>query len=210
MKGKLITLEGVEGVGKSTNLAHIKRRLELNGIKVVETREPGGTEMAEEIRSLLLRPRSESVSDMAELLLMFASRAQHIHSLIQPALDASYWVACDRFIDASFAYQGGGRGVPIEWIATLESMVQRTLRPDLTFLLDLPVEIGLERARKRSDFDRFEAEKVHFFQSVRNVYLQRAASEPNRFAIIDASPSLEKVQQQIDRVLEQRLGLVIT
>jgi len=208
MKGKFISLEGVEGVGKSTNLAHIKTRLEANGLTVIETREPGGTDMAEEIRAMLLRPRSESVSEMAELLLMFAARAQHIHALIQPALEAGHWVLCDRFTDATFAYQGGGRGVSMQWIATLESMVQQTLRPNLTFLLDLPVEIGLERARKRSDFDRFEAEKVQFFQSVRNVYLQRAAEEPNRFAIIDASPSLEKVQQQIDRAIEQRLGLV--
>ncbi len=210
MKGQFITLEGVEGVGKSSNLAHIKARLEANGLRVIETREPGGTEMAEEIRALLLRPRSESVSEMAELLLMFAARAQHLYALIQPALDAGHWVLCDRFTDATFAYQGGGRGVPMEWIATLESMVQQTLRPDLTFLLDLPVEIGLDRARKRSDFDRFEAEKVQFFEAVRKVYLQRAAAEPSRFAIIDASPSLEKVQQQIDIMLQQRLGLVVT
>lgn len=210
MKGRFITLEGVEGVGKSSNLAHIKAHLEANGLRVIETREPGGTEMAEEIRALLLTPRSESVSEMAELLLMFAARAQHLYALIQPALDAGHWVLCDRFTDATFAYQGGGRGVPMEWIATLESMVQQTLRPDLTFLLDLPVEIGLDRARKRSDFDRFEAEKVQFFEAVRKVYLQRAAAEPGRFAIIDASPSLEKVQQQIDFILQQRLGLVVT
>ena len=210
MKGKFISVEGGDGSGKTTSIAHIKSRLISCGIQVIETREPGGTEMAEEIRSLLLRPRDESVSEMAELLLMFASRAQHIYSLIQPALDAGKWVLSDRFTDATFAYQGGGRGIPMQWITTLEIMVQQTLRPDLTFLLDLPVEMGLERARKRSDLDRFEVEQLNFFKAVRRVYLQRAANEPNRFAIIDAAPSITNVQCQIDRAIEQRLGLVIS
>lgn len=207
MTGRFITLEGVEGVGKSTNLAHVKSRLESAGLNVVVTREPGGTAMAEEIRALLLQPRSESVAEMAELLLMFAARAQHLHALIKPALKAGDWVLCDRFTDATFAYQGGGRGVSFEWIATLESMVQQSLRPDLTLLLDLPVEIGLERARQRSALDRFEAEQQHFFEQVRRVYLLRAELEPERFAIIDATPAIDQVQAQIDRALFDRLGV---
>lgn len=207
MTGRFITLEGVEGVGKSTNLEHIKCRLEAAGIKLVVTREPGGTEMAEEIRALLLQPRDESVSEMAELLLMFAARAQHLHALIKPSLEAGTWVLCDRFTDATFAYQGGGRGVSFEWILTLEAMVQQSLRPDLTLLLDLPVEVGLERARQRSAFDRFEAEQQHFFEQVRKVYLHRAAQEPERFAIIDATPSIDRVQAQIDQVLFDKLGV---
>lgn len=207
MKGRFITLEGVEGVGKSTNLAYVRSRLESAGVSVIETREPGGTAMAEEIRALLLKSRDESVSEMAELLLMFAARAQHLHALIQPSLDAGHWILCDRFTDATYAYQGGGRGLSMEWIATLESMVQQQLRPDLTLLLDLPVEVGLERARQRSALDRFEAEKKSFFEHVRRVYLQRAAHEPNRFAIIDASPALAQVQVQIDRILFEKFGV---
>lgn len=208
MKGRFITLEGVEGVGKSTNLAHIKSRLEAAGLNVVVTREPGGTALAEEIRALLLQPRSESVSEMAELLLMFAARAQHLHALIKPSLEAGDWVLCDRFTDATFAYQGGGRGVSFDWITSLEAMVQQRLRPDLTLLLDVPVEIGLERARQRSALDRFETEQQYFFEQVRRVYLLRAEQEPARFAIIDATPAIEQVQAQIDQVLWNRLGVV--
>ncbi|KDE40034.1 Thymidylate kinase [Nitrincola lacisaponensis] len=207
MKGCFITLEGVEGVGKSTNLAYVQARLEASGKTLVVTREPGGTAMAEEIRELLLRPRQESVSEMAELLLMFAGRAQHLHALIQPALDAGHWVLCDRFTDATYAYQGGGRGVPMDWIATLETMVQQQLRPDLTLLLDVPVEVGLARARQRGELDRFEAEQQRFFEDVRQVYLQRAQAEPERFAIIDATPALNAVQAQIDEALLMRLGV---
>lgn len=207
MKGSFITLEGVEGVGKSTNLAYVQARLEASGKTLVVTREPGGTAMAEEIRELLLRPRQESVSEMAELLLMFAGRAQHLHALIQPALDAGHWVLCDRFTDATYAYQGGGRGVPMDWIATLETMVQQQLRPDLTLLLDVPVEVGLARARQRGELDRFEAEQQRFFEDVRQVYLQRAQAEPERFAIIDATPALNAVQAQIDEALLTRLGV---
>ncbi|MFN3881336.1 MAG: dTMP kinase [Nitrincola lacisaponensis] len=207
MKGCFITLEGVEGVGKSTNLAYVQARLEASGKTLVVTREPGGTAMAEEIRELLLRPRQESVSEMAELLLMFAGRAQHLHALIQPALDAGHWVLCDRFTDATYAYQGGGRGVPMDWIATLETMVQQQLRPDLTLLLDVPVEVGLARARQRGELDRFEAEQQRFFEDVRQVYLQRAQAEPERFAIIDATPALNAVQAQIDEALLTRLGV---
>lgn len=207
MKGCFITLEGVEGVGKSTNLAYVQARLEASGKTLIVTREPGGTAMAEEIRELLLRPRQESVSEMAELLLMFAGRAQHLHALIQPALDAGHWVLCDRFTDATYAYQGGGRGVSMDWIATLETMVQQQLRPDLTLLLDVPVEVGLARARQRGELDRFEAEQQRFFEDVRQVYLQRAQAEPERFAIIDATPALDAVQAQIDEALLTRLGV---
>ncbi|QEW06585.1 dTMP kinase [Nitrincola iocasae] len=207
MRGCFITLEGVEGVGKTTNLEYIHQRLQAAGITVVVTREPGGTAMAEEIRELLLRQRTESVAEMAELLLMFAARAQHLHALITPSLEQGHWVLCDRFTDATYAYQGGGRGVPLSLISTLESMVQASLRPDLTLLLDLPVEQGLERARNRSTPDRFEAEKQRFFEAVREVYLDRAMAEPERFAVIDASLDLEQVQQQIRVQLQQRLGV---
>ncbi|WP_417580728.1 dTMP kinase [Nitrincola sp.] len=207
MKGCFITLEGVEGVGKTTNLDYIHQRLLAAGKTVVVTREPGGTAMAEEIRELLLRQRSESVSEMAELLLMFAARAQHLHALITPALEQGHWVLCDRFTDATYAYQGGGRGVSLSLISTLETMVQASLRPDLTLLLDLPVELGLQRARNRSTPDRFEAEKQRFFEAVRQVYLDRAMAEPERFAVIDASLDLEQVQQQIRVQLKQRLGV---
>ncbi len=207
MTGVFITLEGVEGVGKSTNLTYIQSKLNASGHPVVVTREPGGTEMAEEIRHLLLQPRSEPVSEMAELLLMFAARAQHLHALIKPSLNAGQWVLCDRFTDATFAYQGGGRGLPLHWISNLETMVQQTIKPDLTFLLDLPVEIGLERAAKRSELDRFEVEKKTFFEQVRNAYLMRAEQEPDRFAIIDASVSLSEVHAQIDKVLAEKLGV---
>lgn len=205
MRGCFITLEGVEGVGKTTNLEYIHQRLEAAGKTVVVTREPGGTAMAEEIRALLLQQRTESVSEMAELLLMFAARAQHLHALIVPALEQGQWVLCDRFTDATYAYQGGGRGVSQSLISTLETMVQSTLRPDLTLLLDLPVELGLERARNRSTPDRFEAEKQRFFEAVRQVYLARAADEPERFAVIDASRDLGQVQAQIDQQLMERL-----
>lgn len=207
MRGRFITLEGVEGVGKTTNLEYIHQRLKAAGKNVVITREPGGTAMAEEIRELLLRPRSEPVSEMAELLLMFAARAQHLHALILPALDQGQWVLCDRFTDATFAYQGGGRGVPLSLIGSLETMVQSTLRPDLTLLLDLPVEQGLERARNRSAPDRFEVEKQRFFEAVRQVYLDRAIAEPKRFAVIDASVDLQQVQAQINQQLVERLGV---
>lgn len=207
MRGRFITLEGVEGVGKTTNLEYIHQRLLAAGKTVVVTREPGGTAMAEEIRELLLRQRAESVSEMAELLLMFAARAQHLDALITPALEQGHWVLCDRFTDATYAYQGGGRGVSMSLISTLESMVQGSLCPDLTLLLDLPVELGLERARNRSTPDRFEAEKQRFFEAVRLAYLNRATAEPERFAVIDASVDIMQVQAQISLQLRERLGV---
>lgn len=205
-RGCFITVEGTEGVGKTTNLDFIQSCLERQGIDVVRTREPGGTPLAEDIRELLLSPREEPVAELTELLLMFAARAQHLQQVIRPALKAGSWVLCDRFTDATYAYQGGGRGLDTAQIAILEQLVQGELRPDLTLLLDLPVATGLARARARSTPDRFEAEKVNFFEGVRTHYLQRAAEEPERFAVINAEPALEQVQIQILTAL-QRLGV---
>ncbi|KAA0875454.1 dTMP kinase [Nitrincola tapanii] len=207
MSGRFITLEGSEGVGKSSNLAFIHDFLQARGISVVQTREPGGTELAEQIRELLLAPRQEKMSPQAELLLVFAARAQHLQEVIRPALARGDWVLCDRFTDATFAYQGAGRGMDLQAIAWLEDWVQASLRPDLTILLDLQVAQGLARAQERSQPDRFEREAQSFFEAVRQGYLQRAAAEPQRFAIIDAAPALIKVQQQIQDVLQARLGL---
>jgi len=196
-KGKFITLEGVEGVGKSTNILFIAEHIQAAGIKIVQTREPGGTEIAEKIRDILLSHNEEKLCNDAELLLMFAARAQHIKQVIQPALDAGKWVICDRFTDATYAYQGGGRDFSFQRIAWLEEFVQQSLQPDLTILLDLPVAIGLERAANRSEPDRFEAEQKSFFEKVRQVYLQRAENDRQRFNIIDASQSLPDVQLDI-------------
>ncbi len=205
-QGCFITVEGTEGVGKTTNLDFIQQCLEQQGIDVIRTREPGGTPLAEDIRALLLTPRNEPVAELTELLLMFAARAQHLQQVIRPALDAGKWVLCDRFTDATYAYQGGGRGMDIRQIAALEQLVQADLRPNLTLLLDLPVATGLARARARSAPDRFEAEKVNFFEAVRQHYLERATQEPARFAVINAEPDLEQVQAQILEALK-RLGV---
>ncbi|WP_151705335.1 dTMP kinase [Nitrincola alkalilacustris] len=202
MRGRFITIEGIEGVGKSSNLAFIRDWIESMGIEVVVTREPGGTPLAEEIRELLLSPRNEVVDETSELLLVFAARAQHLNTRILPAIERGAWVLSDRFTDATYAYQGGGRGLNKALIEQLEELVQKSVRPGLTFLLDVPVEIGLARARSRSEPDRFEAEQSAFFERVRNAYLERAALQPERFAIIDASPSLSEVQKQIAVVLK--------
>ncbi len=204
-RGRFITVEGGEGAGKSSNLAYIQSKLEAAGKQVLFTREPGGTPLGESIRELLLGHQHTGMADETELLLMFAARAEHLHSKILPALEAGTWVLCDRFTDASYAYQGAGRGIAHERIATLERYVQGDLRPDLTLLLDLPVETGLERAGKRSAPDRFEKEAVDFFHKVRQGYLQIAADEPDRVRVIDASPALEQVQHQISTVLEEYL-----
>ncbi len=201
-RGRFITVEGTEGVGKSSNIAFIQETLQKAGIEVVVTREPGGTPLGEEVRELLLDHRHTGMSSDAELLLMFAARAQHIEQVIQPALNQGQWVLCDRFTDATYAYQGGGRGISNERIATLESWVQGTLRPDITVLLDLPVEIGLARAGARGAADRFEKEQQTFFEQVRNAYLVQAQKSPQRYRIIDASRTLEAVQQKIARVLQ--------
>ncbi len=196
-RGKFLTIEGTEGVGKTTNIAFIKQWLEDQGISYIATREPGGTPLAEEIRDLLLMPRAESIDETCELLLMFAARAQHIAQVIEPALARGEWVLCDRFTDATYAYQGGGRGVDQQKIAELEQLVQGNLRPDLTLVLDIPVEKGLERARARGEMDRFELEKQNFFEKVRATYIARAMLSPDHYRIIDASLPLDQVKASI-------------
>ncbi|MBD9361962.1 dTMP kinase [Methylomonas fluvii] len=195
--GRFITLEGGEGVGKSTNLQFIKQFLEERGIPFVLTREPGGTGIAEKIRGILLERQQESLTEQAELLLVFAARAQHIQQVILPALQQGQWVVCDRFTDATYAYQGGGRHMDLQTIAWLENTVQGTLRPDLTFVFDAPIEIGMQRAKHRGELDRFETEQLAFFDRVRQAYLQRAATDLRRYKIIDASLPLSEVQQQL-------------
>ncbi len=201
-QGKFITVEGIEGVGKSTNLAHIKHFLLEQGIQLVTTREPGGTPVAEAVRELLLDTRHTDMVSDTELLLMFAARAQHLQELIKPALARGQWVVSDRFTDATYAYQGGGRGVSMTRISALEQWVQGDLRPDLTLILDADPEVGLARVAKRgNDTDRFEQEKIDFFHKVRNVYLDKAASSPARYTIIDASQPLELVKAQLFETL---------
>ena len=202
MRGKFITIEGTEGVGKTTNMAFIKGWLEAKKLPYISTREPGGTPLAEQVRELLLAPRAELVCSASELLLMFAGRAQHIDQVIEPALAEGRWILCDRFTDATYAYQGAGRKMGSDLIAELEILVQGSLRPDLTLILDIPVDIGLKRASARSDPDRFELEQVEFFERVRRGYLGIAEQDPDRCKLIDASQSLEQVQSQIANVLE--------
>lgn len=195
--GKLITLEGGEGVGKTTNLEMIAQYLRGQGKDIVVTREPGGTRLGEAIRSALLAREAEPPDEMAELLLMFAARAQHLGRVIGPALRTGRWVLSDRFTDASYAYQGGGRGIDRTRIQALEEWVQGSLRPDLTLLLDAPPEVGLERARRRGAPDRFESEQVAFFQKVRREYLHLAARFPERIKQVDATRPLAVVQSEI-------------
>ncbi|WP_110664939.1 dTMP kinase [Salinicola halophilus] len=205
--GRFITLEGGEGVGKTTNVGFVCEWLEARGIEVVRTREPGGTPGSEAIRELLLDPsRDEPWCDDAELLLVFAARAQHLAERIRPALARGAWVVCDRFTDATFAYQGGGRGMEPTRIETLERLVQQSLQPDLTLLLDLPVALAAERVAGRgAPLDRFERERGAFFESVRRTYLERAAQN-ERFAVIDARPDLETVQRAIAERLSERVA----
>lgn len=205
-KAMFITLEGGEGVGKSTNLHFIKQLLEQSGITVVTTREPGGTVFAEKIRQLLLENTAETVSETTELLLMFAARAQHIHHVIKPALAQGQWMLCDRFTDATYAYQGGGRNMELTMIEWLEQKVQGNLRPDLTLLLDAPVETGMRRASKRGKLDRFESEKHTFFEKVRASYLQRAKQYPQKIKIINADQPLEQVQNDISNEIQKILS----
>ena len=201
MRGKFITIEGTEGVGKTTNIQYIQDWLQAKDLSFVATREPGGTPLAEQIRDLLLAPREELVCNTAELLLMFAGRAQHLDQVIEPNLEQGLWVLCDRFTDATYAYQGAGRNMSDNLIAKLETMVQGDLRPDLTLILDVPVELGLKRASDRSEPDRFEQEKTAFFQSVRNGYLRIAEQDPERCVVIDASQPLAAVQHDIQVAL---------
>lgn len=200
-EGKFITLEGIEGCGKTTLLAHLHHLLMAMGHQVVMTREPGGTTLGEEVRGLLLGHREDGMAVDAELLLLFAARAAHLAGVIRPALAVGTWVLCDRFTDATYAYQGGGRGIPTERIALLESWTQDSLRPDLTILLDLPVEMGLARARQRGVLDRFEHEEISFHQRVRTAYLTRATAQPQRFRVVDASQPLPEVKIAIEEIL---------
>ena len=196
-----LTIEGGEGAGKTTALGFARQWLKEQGREFVETREPGGTRMAEAIRSLLLAEHQETVTDTTELLLMFAARAQNISQNIEPALAQGKVVICDRFTDATYAYQGGGRGIDSQKIAILEQLVQGDRRPDMTLLLDIDPEVGMARARGRGRLDRIEQETMDFFHRVRESYLNQAKANPERYAIIDASRSIEQVTQQISEVL---------
>ena len=203
MTGLFITLEGPEGAGKSTNREYLAQRLRDYGLDVVLTREPGGTPLAESIRELLLAPADEPMNSAAELLLVFAARAQHLAQVIRPALERGAVVLCDRFTDATYAYQGGGRGLSTQRIEQLESFVQGEMRPDLTLVFDLPVEVGLSRAAARGRLDRFEQEGLGFFEAVRNTYLRRAGQDRQRYRIVDAAQSLAAVQEALDRLLPE-------
>lgn len=201
-RGRFITVEGIEGVGKSTNLGFVANELRRAGHAVVETREPGGTGLGERVRELLLSPESR-IAPLTELLLMFAARAAHIEEVIRPALNSGKWVVCDRFTDASHAYQGGGRGLPGQTIDALATIVQGELRPDLTLLLDAPLTISAERQAGRGMRDRFEQESAEFFRRVRQAYLDLATREPGRIRLINAGRPLGEVQEDIRRALAE-------
>lgn len=201
-RGSFITLEGIEGAGKTTCMSQLRSLVEQAGIDFLETREPGGTQLGEDLRQLLLGHKHTGMSGDVELLLMFAARAEHLQQKILPALNQGQWVLCDRFTDATYAYQGGGRGIDYPRIKVLEDWVQNGLKPDLTLLLDLPVEQGLERAGKRSAPDRFESEAMSFFKRVRQSYLDLSRKELARIKVIDASQNLEEVLAQITPIVE--------
>jgi len=197
MAGKFITIEGSEGVGKSTNIEFISKYLKSRDITTLETREPGGTKIAEEIRQLLLTTKGETVPEIAELLLFFAARSFHVENLIKPAINQGHYVICDRFSDATVAYQGYGRGFNIQDINTIASWVHEKMQPDLTILLDAPAEIGMQRAKQRGTTDRMESEDISFYERVRNGYLTLASEHKERFVVIDASQALKSVQTEI-------------
>jgi dTMP kinase len=201
MTGKLITLEGGEGVGKTTNMTFVEEWLRERKIDFVVTREPGGTAYGEQIREVLLSHQEDALDPMAELLLIFAARAQHLSQVIKPALAKGITVLCDRFTDATYAYQGGGRSLGIDKVTVLENFVQGDLRPDLTLMLDVDPAIGMSRASERGELDRFEIEKIEFFRRVRATYLDVAALNPDRYRIIDASQPLNVVQSDLGRAL---------
>ena len=205
-RGLFITMEGGEGVGKSTNMAFLEDYLRSHGVDVVVTREPGGTRLGEEIRELLLQVRQGQMSSMTELLLIFAARAQHISERIEPALAAGQWVLCDRFTDATYAYQSGGRGVDFDTVRRLEELVQGSLRPDYTLLLDVCVSTGMARARERGELDRIEQEAMDFFERVRATYLQLAEDSSGRYRVIDAGVALDEVQQQLLKIGRELLS----
>ena len=197
MAGKFITIEGSEGVGKSTNIEFISKYLKSRDITTLETREPGGTKIAEEIRQVLLTTKGETVPEIAELLLFFAARSFHVENLIKPAINQGHYVICDRFSDATVAYQGYGRGFNIQDINTIASWVHEKMQPDLTILLDAPAEIGMQRAKQRGVMDRMESEDISFYERVRNGYLTLASEHKERFVVIDASQTLKSVQAEI-------------
>lgn len=203
LAGRFITIEGGEGAGKSTAQLRLKATLENRGISVVCTREPGGTPLAESIRQTLLDVEGEAPVEMAELLLIFASRAQHLAKVIEPALAAGKWVICDRFTDATFAYQGAARGLSNELISTLERLVQKGRQPDAVILMDLQPHIGMERAKSRGALDRFEQEQHHFYERVRSGYLARVGENPARYTVIDAEQELQSVYNELDRLAER-------
>jgi dTMP kinase len=204
-RGLFITVEGGEGVGKSTNIDFLTAALRDAGVDLLVTREPGGTRLGEELRGLLLEVHEEPVSVMSELLLIFAARAQHLAEVIEPALAAGRWVLCDRFTDATYAYQSGGRGVDPADVRALENLVQGSLRPDCTLLLDAPVEVGMARARGRGELDRFEREQVDFFERVRATYLQLAEEGSGRYRVVDASRALGEVQAELAKLVRDLL-----
>ena len=201
MRGRFITIEGGEGAGKSTAQTFLADQLTAQGISVLQTREPGGTPLAEAIRRNLLSVDEEAPVEMAELLLVFAARAQHLAKVIEPALEQGQWVLCDRFTDATYAYQGAGRGLSAEIIGKLEALVQGDRRPDTVILLDMPPQIGLARARARGALDRFEQEELAFFERVRQGYLERAAAFPDRYVVVDAAQELSDVQRSLETVM---------
>lgn len=206
-KGIFISLEGGEGAGKSTQNKRIVTWLEQQGQIVVETREPGGTPVSEQIRKVLLDTRNAGLNATAELLLMFAARSQLVQEVILPALGAGKVVVCDRFADASYAYQGGGRELGADLVSKIDDIVLEGLQPDLTLLFDIPVEMGMTRVAGRGAADRFESEALAFFERVRKAYLERAEAQPGRFIIIDASLDEDQVWQQVEAALEKGLGL---
>jgi len=201
-----ITFEGIEGVGKSTQLGRLAQALAPRCTEIVRTREPGGSELAERLRALLLDPALESMSDTTELLLLFAARAEHLARTIRPALARGAVVLCDRFTDATYAYQGGGRGLPLATIDTLAALVHADVEPDLTLLLDAPVDVALGRAGRRGAGDRFEREQALFFERVRAAYLRRAAEAPGRFRVIDAGESEDAVFARVEAAVVRSLG----
>ncbi len=207
-RGRFITVEGIEGVGKSSNIDTLVGHIESAGIKVLTTREPGGTPIAEDIRNLLMHHGDESIPEIAELLMMFAARSLNVNNVILPALEAGTWVVCDRFTDSSRAYQGGGRGLPMEVIDQLADWVHGEVNPDVTLLLDAPVEIGMARVSDRGTPDRIESEKFEFFERVRECYLNLAVREPGRFVVIDTTRSLEEVRIDVSRLAQQLLSNV--
>jgi dTMP kinase len=202
-KGTFITFEGVEGAGKTTNISFIAEKIEQAGHKILHTREPGGTKTGEAIREILISNDLPEMHHDTELLLMFAARAEHLQRKILPALEEGTWVLCDRFTDATYAYQGAGRGIDFQHIASLENLVQGELRPDYTFLFDLEANIGLSRAKNRGEADRFEQQHIDFFNKVRNQYLKMSDENPHRYRVIEAQHDLETVQKQISAMITE-------